>query len=242
MRRASEVKAFLQERGLTLLGPIISSPNEDFQFYAFVEVVFDATGRQIPNAHRLNTIATEAADHGTTIHFVLIENEKEHLDRSIKTMLLGNFSADIRNSFAAIGGDHVDIWIEPKRSLSPSQCEAIEAKARDFLRFLDLTLRSFKITRAENVPTATATLRALRAISPASAGALRVALQKRGFVVPNEVWLNHMLDKLRKAGHVVRKANEDYILSLQGLAVLGTRKSRSSPDVERALALGRGER
>ena len=65
------------------------------------------------------------------------------------------------------------------------------------------------------------------------------ALAKKQFAVPNRVWLNHALDRLRKAGAVIRKKDGKFILTLKGLSSLGTLKNRLSPDVVRALAIAR---
>lgn len=242
MRDISEVEAFLLERELVLVGRIISTSFQEQDYYAFVKVEFDKDGHRNPSTFKLNRIGTEASDHGFKIHFILVHDEQEHLDQSIKTMLFGKFPDDVRNSFSTRDGKSVDVWIEPKRALSDPQSSKIRDSVKQFLEFLNLNLRFLKLTQVENVPTPTAILRTLRIAAPVSLDGLMQALDCRNFIVPNEVWLNHAIDKLRKAGHVVRKSNNHYFLSLQGLAALGTRKDRNSPDIQRALALVRDRR
>lgn len=242
MHDAADVEAYLKDKGLVLLGPVVSSPNDDLDFYAFVQIEYSADARQIPSAHRLNSISAEAADNEIKIHFVLVQGETEQLDRSLKTVLFGKYPNDIRNSFVALEGKDVDLWIEPKRTLSDELCRELKGTIVQFVELLSLNLRSLKVTHDANIPTPTAIMRVLRTISPASLEAIGSALKEKGFVVPNEVWLSHTLDRLRKAGRLVRKSNQEYILSYKGLTVLGTTKGRRSPDIERALALARQRR
>ena len=229
MHDADQVKSFLMEQGLLLVGVIASSADEDQDYYAFVKVEFNRAGKQNPSNHKLNRISGEASDRGIRIHFVLVHGEREHLDESLKTMLFGKFPDEVRNSFATFDGKNADVWIEPKRILSDAQTRRIRASIAQFLEFLSFDLRILKLTQVENVPTTTAILRTLRIVAPASSDRLLQALQGKGFIVPNEVWLNHSLDKLRKTGHVTRKSNSHYMLSLQGLAALGTTKGQRQP-------------
>lgn len=235
----SELKALLRETGISLTGPIVSSFDDSRDLYIFVKMTLDKDGRQIPSAYKLNRLRKSAAARDYTLHFILVSEEKSHIDRSLKTMLFGRFPDDIRNSFAAVDNRAVDIWIEPKRILSKEKETALKDAVGEFVGILTLECRSIKITQAEHIPTPTAILRTLRLHAPASLADLSTSLGQQDFSVPNQIWLSHSLDKLRKAGLVVRKQDGEYMLSLHALSILGTRKGRQSPDIERALALGR---
>ena len=131
------------------------------------------------------------------------------------------------------------IWVEPKKRIDQEMIEEIREFLREFFTLFDIDHVSVFFTQDEDIPTPTVILRSLRIIAPCSAASLSRSLEEKRYKVPNEVWMAHALDRLRKAGSVVRKANGQFFLSLEGLRRLGTEKSRASPDVKRALALGK---
>ena len=239
MRDLSDMYTLLRKEGISISGPIVSSFEDDCNLYIFVKMKLDEHGRQIPSPHKLNSLRSHSAAQDYTLHFILIGEKKTHVDRSLKTMLFGKFPNDVRNSFAAVNDGAVDVWVEPKHVLSGEEEAAIRTAVVEFINILALDCSSVKVTQAEPIPTRTAILRTLRIAAPASLHVLATALRKQDLSVPNEIWLNHTLDGLRKTGFVIRRTDGQYLLSLHALSVLGTRKGRRSPDVQRALALGR---
>jgi hypothetical protein len=239
MPSKSELEALLVKGGISLAGPIVSNQDEMPSYLAFVKAKFMPDGRREPSAFALNKITASALGLGIQVSFVLIDGERDDLDGSIKTMLFGKFPDAVRNSFSTFAGKTADIWIEPKQILDATQRAEIERAISAFLGFLNLTAKSINITQAENIPTPTALLRTVRICSPCSAEEITQHLSEKDFVVPNRIWLDHSLDKLRKSGVVLRKKNGQFILTLKGLSSLGTSKNRQSPDVVRALAIAR---
>jgi hypothetical protein len=241
MHEKQIIEELLTAKGVTLAGPIISDQDATVTFFAFVNVSLDNEGRRVPSAFTLNRVSSEAKEANIHVSFVLIDGDRDDLDSSLKTMLFGKFPDFVRNSFATFEQNKADVWIEPRRAITDALRTDLGKAIGDFLSFLSIELKSINITRAENVPTPTAILRAIRTISPNSVTEIARVLKQKGFAVPNDVWMNHALDKQRKSGKILRKKNGQYVLTLEGLTSMGTRKNRASPDVARALALARRE-
>lgn len=237
MPKKSNLEAMLREKGVTLAGPIVSTQEDNPTFLVFVKAKISAKGHREPTSFALNSISKIASENGIRVSFVVIDGDREDLDSSIKTMLFGKFPELVRNSFSTFNGKLADVWIEPKQVLEIAQRAEIEGAISNFLSFLDMAAKSVNFTQAENIPTPTALLRAIRTLAPCSVDEVTTALSKKGFTIPNGVWLNHAMDKLRKSGFVLRKKNGQFILTLKGLTSLGTSKNRQSPDVIRALAM-----
>lgn len=237
MPSKSDLEAMLRERGVVLAGPIVSTLEDNSTYLVFVKAKILDDGRRKPTSFTLNSITKAAVEIGFRVSFVIIDGEREDLDRSIKTMLVGKFPELVRNSFSTFNGKLADVWIEPKQVLEITQKAEIESGIVTFLSFLDMTAKSVNFTQADNVPTPTALLRSIRVLAPCSVDEITSALAKKKFTVPNGVWLNHAMDKLRKSGFVIRKKNGQFILTLKGLTTLGTSKNRLSSDVTRALAI-----
>lgn len=237
MPNVTALEELLVNRGLSIVGPVIMTDESDPISLVFVKAHFDNKGRRVPSSYFLNRIAGEALNLGFRVQFVIIEGERNDLDSSLKSMLLGKFPNLVRNSFASFNRNEANVWIEPKRSLPEIDRQAIKESINQFLDLFKIVPKTIGITQSENLPTLTAILKVLRIVAPCSSTTLASRLIERKFIIPNDVWLSHALDKLRKTKLLIRNRKGDYLLSLHGLAVLGTEKSRRSPDIVRALAL-----
>lgn len=239
MSDMSKLEDLLKKKEIHLTGPIVAGTEQEDPYLVFVLAKFDNNGRRSPSAYTLNTIASEAEGLGFKLNFILVDRERADLDSSLKTMLFGKFPEAIRNSFSALAGKEANIWIEPKRAISELERKSIKDAAIQFLELFSFEKVSVNITQSENTPTPTAILTTIRIHAPCSIKQIMAELSLRHFVVPNVEWMNHRLDRLRKAGVLIRKKNGDYFLSLAGLTAQGTSKNRRSPDVVRSLALAR---
>ena len=235
MFNKSDLEEFLSDEGLNLAGPLAASDDSGLSFFVFIKEKSNNHHTRRPGNRALNHIAERAANKGYKLSFVVVNNERNDLDASLKIMLLNKFPDKIRNSFATFENGIADLWLEPKRPISMQEKDAIKSTVSEFLSFLRFELRSISVTTSESLPGQTAILRMLRLSAPCSLGFLSSKLSEKGFTVPNDVWLNHTLDKLRKTGLVVRSKNGELFLSLEGLTRLGTTKSSHSPDIIRAL-------
>ncbi len=239
MPSPKDVEAELEESGLNLAGAVIEDAGNNGSFFAFVEIERGPDLKQTPSNYLLNLIAADFKKREINLSFVLVEKGSEDIQGSIKTILFRSFPEAIRNSFTTFDGNKASVWIEPKRLVTDNEEKEIEEKIREFLNILNITLASIRVTTSVNLATPTAVLRTLRIAAPVSGADLRLLLTAKGFVVPNEAWLSHLLDRLRKSQKVIRQKNGHYALTLDGLKSLGSEKRRNSPDVIRALDLSK---
>lgn len=237
MPEITKLYEFLKDKHLPLVGPIISSRDDGDIYFAFITATFKKNGRREPSLVALDRISAEARNLGFDLSFVFVDGERHDIDGSLKTMLFGKFPEAVRNSFVSINNNKADVWIELKRNISDEEQKNIKTTVINFFDLLTMEVKSTNIIQSENIPTSTAILRTLRTLPPCLLSDLEVALKNKQFTVPNETWMNHTMDKLRKEGSIVRRKDGKYFLTLQGLAALGTQKGRLSPDIMRALAL-----
>lgn len=235
MHSEGDLYEFLVKQGLNMAGPLISHPDEDNSYIAFVRIKIDKKGHKSPGSRALSQFTKLVAESGYNLSFVAVGDDGNDFDASLKTILFANFSDSIRNSFASFSNQRAEVWIEPRTQLSPQMKIQIQAKISEFSGLIGFETIRVSFTDSENTPTPTSILKVLRINAPCSAEALTTFLKERGFTVPNVVWLNHALDRMRKSGLLVRSKNGDLFLSLYGLSRLGTAKNRQSPDILRAL-------
>lgn len=239
MTDLSFIEQLLKAKKIRLAGPLIQDHVETDRFVAFIFASSNDDKKKGPSQLTLSAISAAAERQGIQLGFVLIDKKSEEFDGSIKTLLFTKFQNIIRNSFTVVNYKRASVWVEPKKRIDPEMMEEIRKFLREFFTLLDIDDVSVFFTHDEDIPTPTVILRSLRIIAPCSAASLSRSLEEKCYKVPNEVWMAHALDRLRKAGSVVRKANGQFFLSLEGLRRLGTEKSRASPDIKRALALGK---
>lgn len=239
MHSEGELYDLLVKQGLNMAGPLVSHPDEENSYIAFVKIAVDKKGQKSPGSRALSQVARLAAEHGYNLSFVAVGDDGNDFDASLKSILFAKFGDSIRNSFASFVNQQTEVWIEPKSQLSSQEKNHMQVVVSEFSDLIGFEVVGVSFTDSENTPTPTAILKVLRINAPCSAEYLKTLLQKRAFTVPNVVWLNHTLDKMRKAGLLVRSKNGDFFLSLSGLSRLGTAKNRQSPDIVRALDFAR---
>jgi hypothetical protein len=218
-----------------MAGPLVSHPDKENSYIAFIRIKIDKKGQKSPGSRALSQVAKLVAEKGYILSFVAVGDNGNDFDASLKSILFAKFGDIIRNSFASFVNRQTDVWIEPKAQLSSQEKSQIQVAISEFSDLIGFEAVGVSFTDSENTPTPTAILKVLRINAPCSAEALRTLLKERGLTVPNVVWLNHALDRMRKAGLVVRSKNGDFFVSLSGLSRLGTAKNRQSPDILRAL-------
>jgi len=82
-------------------------------------------------------------------------------------------------------------------------------------------------------------LSAIRQLAPVDAPTLARELTAQGHEVSSSEWINRRLDALRRSNLVLRRPDGTYVLTMEALEKLGTRRGARSPDVRRFLALAR---
>ena len=149
------------------------------------------------------------------------------------------FPRTIRNVFASINDRQVSVWLDLKSVTDPVHSFELQESTRKFVEHFGMELVDFVNLSEVNLPSETACLGIIRRKSPISIHGFARELRKRGFVFPNQQWLNHRLDLLRKKDFIFRQRSGYYVMTLNGLKVMGSGKNRRSPDVRRALTMAR---
>lgn len=229
----------LTASGIGLVGDLVQDASEENKFYAFVKVTRDKLGFQRPSNYKFRRLSEKFEKRNLYVAFIIVGSEGEDVQASVKTTLFRFFPENVRNAFVSLDHESATVWVEPKRVLTHEEEEAIVSKAKEILQVLEIRLDAVRITSSENVPTRTACLNSIRLKSPLTREELQMTLIERNFHIPNSEWLSLMLDKLRKAGFVIRQENGQFMLTLSGLRALGSEKNRRSPDISRALDIAR---
>lgn len=239
MSSKAQISAELTSLGFKLVGEPIQDSSQENRFHVFIEVSRDVKGSQDPSNFKINTQAKKFEQAGFEVAFVLIENEKEDIQASIRSILFRFYPDIVRNSFLSFEKELASVWIEPKKTLSIEEKDSLTSKVKELLQVLETPLEEVRFTSTENVPTRTACLNSIRLKSPVTQEELQSVLIERGFSIPSEGWLSKMLDGLRRSGLILRKKNGQFTLTLSGLNALGSGKGRRSPDIARLLDLSR---
>lgn len=240
MLNSNEIIAFLQKKNIVVSGVPIKDKEVENRFFVFTAVSRDNENRQIPSNKKLNDARLELAEHSIAIEFLLTNPQSRDIEAGLRATLLHSFGSDLRNIFLSIEKSKASIWLDPKRNIDTEELKTIEERARIFLRELDIEIRSISLTTNENLPGLLISLRAIRQTAPVDIFTLSQELTRRGFTIPSEDWLRRKLDQMRKNGKVARLEDGRHVLTLSTLRELGTVKGRSSPDVQRMLAIARG--
>jgi len=235
MSSAREIHDILTGMNFELAGPVASNPGNDESYVAFVKIKTDTKGQKKPGARALSQAMKHLYEDGYNVSLVAVGDEGSDFDATLKAIIFKNFGERINNAFSSFANQRADVWIEPKNKISSNERENIRSVISDFCNLIGFDLTEVSFTDAENTPAATTILKVLRLKAPCNAHVLETLLEQRGFTVPNVVWLNHTLDKMRKSGLIVRGKSGEFFLSLNGLSRLGTIKARQSPDILRAL-------
>ena len=133
-----------------------------------------------------------------------------------------------------------EIWVTPKKEMSPRFIAKAERIAAGYLSLVDFHLGSFNLTVLHSLPATIPTiLRCVKVTEPVSAERLKGELKKLGFSVKPPPWLAHQLDNLRQRKLLIRNNRKCYSLTWLGLQSVPVARGRHSSDVARALALAR---
>ncbi len=235
MHSEEEIHDLLVRQGLSLAGPLVPHPEEEKTYIAFVRIKVGGKGQKSPGSRALSRVKKLVSDRGYSVSFIAVNEGGNDFDSSLKSFLFAKFGDSLRNTFASFVNQRTEVWIEPKAQLSLLERDQIKEAVSGFIGLIGFDVGGVSFTDSENTPTPTAILKVLRIIAPCNADALKTSLERQRLTVPNLAWLNHTLDKMRKAGLLVRSKNGDFFLSLSGLSRLGTAKDRQSPDISRAL-------
>lgn len=235
----AEIISFLENGGIKNISSVTDADLDGASFLVFIPTTLTTNGRRIPSGHKLGRLREQLKAKGINIEYVLTDGALFDLESGLRAALLMSHNNLVRNVFFQLKDRTGNIWIDPKKPLTPETKAQIKARASEYLKSFNLDAGDIVSTTEDNIPTITASLKIIRLLAPIEASDLASALSNANFVVPSEDWVRRRLDQLRKKGLVVRRNDGAYVLSLTGLRALGTGRGRASPDVVRVLALAR---
>jgi|HubBroStandDraft_1064217.scaffolds.fasta_scaffold36418_2 hypothetical protein len=237
MTDMERIAALLAERGLPIIGTIVSNPSSSNAYFIPLRLTRRADGRKSPSGLALAAARSSLLELGYVVDFILIDEETRNIEESLRASLLGTFPDDVRNSFYSPGEGQPQAWIEFKRQADAGVKRRLEEHLRKFADVFSLPSLSLSPIGEANTATNFEILSAVRHLAPVDLPTLKQELAGRGHDVPSSDWVNRRLDALRKSDLVLRRRDGTYVLTAKALAHLGTRKGARSPDVRRVLAL-----
>ena len=237
MPSPKELRLLLEEKGIVLAGPVVSHTDEESDYYVFVKVKYGGNGRRYPSESKLKRVSEAVFELGYNLSFVAVGESEEDNYADLCILLNRRYGDKIRNVFLTRASKAKwVVWIEIGGMVEKVLQSSIRSTISDYMQICEMELSDVVFVEDLNYPTPTAILRTLRTLAPASPENLREALEQRMFFVPDQLRLNRTLDRIRKAGFVVRRKDGRYFLSVKSLSSLGSSKGRDSADVRRALA------
>jgi hypothetical protein len=230
------------ERDIPVSGVVMPNSNVERGYVVPVQVSRAESGKRVPGSQTLGSIKRSLLLEGINVEFLIIDNESDPLEVSLRQDLMRNFPEEIRNSFLSVNSGaerSAEVWIEFKIKPSNEAKQRVFDRVQAFANFFALAPVRINTVGEAEAATRLELLSAVRLLAPASAQELTDALRNRGTAVPSVDWAVRRLDTLRKSGLVVRRGDGRYVVTREALARLGTSKRRTSPDVRRFLDLAR---
>jgi hypothetical protein len=243
--RLERLREYLNQRGLDFVSDVKASQATGIDVAIFVSS--DRVTKQAEKgcvSFRQMKLLQESIrkELGFAVEWIVIPGDQ---GAAVETVLREAINARYPNAFTAVYVSSpklppVCIWLEPDpEAKKPPEFDSLRALCRDLFKVFGLDAPTLLLGETEQLPTNPTILRSLKINSPASAEELAGHLRSGSSLVPNVRWLETKLDTLRRNGFVSRSSDGEYSLTEFALSVVPYSKSRSSSDVERALALGR---
>ena len=241
MEVPDSVRQVLERAALSVPGEIVQIPSVENGFFIPVGVTRGSDGRQRPPEAALTQAGEEIAALGFRAEFLLVDERSIDAEESLRTSLAAKFSPLVKDAFLSVERTKSNVWLSTHMPLEPEELEEITTHANQVSELFNLPPARIILLGAINTPTKLEILKVARRIAPVDCDRLKSALEKRGYDVPSLEWINKQFDLLRKNGFLVRMHNGTYGLTADGLTKMGTVKGRLSPDIDRLLALARGQ-
>lgn len=233
------ITTLLRDKGLLVEGEIVSNPSTPKGYFVPLRLTRRPGGGKSPSGRALALVRSSLAELGYAIDFILIDEEARQIEESLRASLLSSFPDDVRNSYFSPGEGSPQAWIEFKRQPDVAVARRLEGHLNKFADLFGLPSLSMTPLGETDTATKTEILSAARQLAPVDVSTLATVIAAQGLGVPSVDWMSRRLDSLRKSSLVLRRQDGTYVLTKEALTLLGTLKSRRSPDVRRVLALAR---
>lgn len=229
----------LKKEGIHVENDVIANPSAANAYFVPIRLTDRSKEHKRPSENALRTARSRLLDLGYLIDFIFVDDESRNIEESLRASLISSFPHDVRNAYFSYIDGNPKIWIDFKRPLEEQVLNRLQNHLATFSDLFALPKTSYAALGDINTPTRIEILSTIRQLAPVSVSTLANALLGRSFTVPSTDWLNRRLDVLRKTHLVIRRKDGSYVVTMEALAKLGTRKGRGSPDVQRLLALAR---
>ena len=228
----------LEEEGIELAGRLVRSSGGEGKYFVPIFVETDSEGHMRPGSRKLRQIRERFLAEGLNIEFLHYDRSLRRIEGTLRSTILQVHSRDVRNVFADATARNLRVFVDLKSPADevPSQIVSMIHALADQYQLQCLQVSPLN---SLNVATPFELLSIVRRLAPLNEKRLAAVLTQRGFVIPSEDWLARRLDALRRSEQLFRTKDKNYVLTLEGLLSLGSRKDRHSPDVTRMLALSR---
>lgn len=213
--------------------------NDSKEFILVINKNINNEGLLIPSVHKMSKIKNEIESQNINIVIIVSDGTEIEYSSSLKIAISKNFEDRIRNIYVSNSDNKLTIYIEPKSELLNKEQTQIEKLVSKFFDLMKIEDRFVIWLNKRQYPTKTAILSILRSGSPMSLEQLIMALETKGFQIPENKIVTRMLDKFRISKEIIRRSDGGYILSLSTITRLSTKLNRESPDIKRALAISR---
>lgn len=241
MSRLDEIAKAFDDRGIALAGSVVKDLDAN-RHLVFVSVDTNEEGSQIPTNRAISKVERAVEEKFGDLTVVPVRRVNDGISSSIKTMLFRTYPNEMCNVFSSIDRKSVSVWVETKSPTAKELSDEMKEAVAGFVGHFQLELLHFINASELNLPSETACIGTIRKKAPVTVPDISAELKRLGFEIPGEHWIEKILDRLRKRKLIHRKANGEFVMTVQGLKALGSRKNRRSPDVRRALDMARRER
>lgn len=170
----------------------------------------------------------------------LKSRKSEELESGIIQLVNSRFESSVEQLYLSYGAEGlISIWLQPTKGGELKKDEITEVIKR-ILDLSGLRLNTIHWINSEPMlPSNILLLRAIKERQPIKADDLAEKF-KHEYPDTSVSWVSKSLDKLIKKGIVVREHPEgNYVLTMMGLNIVPSIKSRNGTDIVRVLELGR---
>lgn len=218
---------------------IVRDENRERRYFVILNIKIDYDGKQVPSNYAINKAIQTISGGDLDLVVILQDETARNIEATVRGVLLGKYTEYFRNAFVTISDMHLIVWTDNRARVEARELKFIEHEIKQIAEIFGFEFSQLHGVEALNTPSMTVCNEIIRAMALIDFDTLLSQLERRGFQIENHAWLRHLLDRSRRGGNIIRLSNEKYVMTLQGLKALGSRKSRSSPDITRALELAR---
>nr|WP_067286146.1 hypothetical protein [Marinobacterium profundum] len=238
----SIVKSFLSRKKFPYVREVKTNP---LSGKVVIYVSFDITSKEYKNNTASNRQISYLKrrifkDLEIDIETIKIEGANhQDLEDSFLTIIHQDFPHSVESISITGERDRQTIIIETGNFPIDKKIE-IERKVKELINLSSLKPENILWVSPEKTkPTKAFILKKIKILQPISLDDLNVEINLHELFYCDPKWLNSMLDNLRKKKFITRSKNAGYSLTALGIEIVPAGTSRTSSDIERALAISK---